>query len=48
MMDAYQRIYSLADKPELVIPGHDPQVLERFPSARGHEGWIVRLDGDQR
>ena len=49
MMEAYQRIYSLADAPQLVIPGHDPQVLQRFPSAsRDHEGWIVRLDGDMR
>lgn len=49
MLEAFQRIYSLADKPELVIPGHDPQVLQRFPAAsREHEGWIVRLDGDMR
>jgi glyoxylase-like metal-dependent hydrolase (beta-lactamase superfamily II) len=39
-MEAYRRIYALADKPELVVPGHDPLVLERFPSA-GEE--IVRL-----
>lgn len=44
MLEAYQRINSLADAPGLVIPGHDPQVLERFPAAsREHEGWIVRL-----
>ncbi|MBG9387384.1 N-acyl homoserine lactonase family protein [Caenimonas aquaedulcis] len=49
MMEGYQRIYSLADKPELVIPGHDPMVLQRFPAeTREHEGWIARLDGDMR
>jgi glyoxylase-like metal-dependent hydrolase (beta-lactamase superfamily II) len=49
MMEAYRRIYSLADAPQLVIPGHDPQVLQRFPAAsRELEGWVVRLDGDQR
>jgi glyoxylase-like metal-dependent hydrolase (beta-lactamase superfamily II) len=49
MLEAYQRLYSLADAPQLVIPGHDPQVLQRFPCAsREHEGWIVRLDGDLR
>lgn len=49
MLEAYTRIYGLADAPQLVIPGHDPQVLQRFPAAsREHEGWIVRLDGDMR
>jgi glyoxylase-like metal-dependent hydrolase (beta-lactamase superfamily II) len=49
MMEAYRRIYSLADAPQLVIPGHDPQVLQRFPAAsRELEGWVVRLDGAQR
>lgn len=45
MMEAYQRIYALADAPQLVIPGHDPLVLQRFASA-GDE--IARLDGDMR
>lgn len=48
-LEAFQRIHAMADTPQLVIPGHDPQVLQRFPAAhREHEGWIVRLDGDQR
>jgi glyoxylase-like metal-dependent hydrolase (beta-lactamase superfamily II) len=46
MLEAYARIYSLADAPELVVPGHDPEVLKRFPPAsREHEGWIAQLDG---
>jgi len=49
MLEAYQRIYSLADSPQLVIPGHDPKVLDLFQSERKeHEGWIVRLDGGMR
>lgn len=49
MLEAYERIYGLADAPELVIPGHDPQVLARFPAERPeHEGWIVRLDAGTR
>ena len=49
MLEAYSRIYSLADSPGLVIPGHDPEVLKRFPpSSREHEGWIAQLDGGPR
>jgi glyoxylase-like metal-dependent hydrolase (beta-lactamase superfamily II) len=31
--DAFDRVYELADRPELVLPGHDPAVLERFAPA---------------
>lgn len=49
MLEAYGRIYALADSPQLVIPGHDPEVLKRFPAmSREHEGWIARLDGGPR
>ena len=49
MIEAYSRIYALADAPQLVIPGHDPEVLKRFPpSSREHEGWIAQLDGGMR
>lgn len=45
MLEGFSRVYSLADAPELVVPGHDPQVLQRFSAgSREHEGWIVRLD----
>jgi glyoxylase-like metal-dependent hydrolase (beta-lactamase superfamily II) len=45
MLEGYARLYSLADSPHLVIPGHDPEVLKRFPAeGRDHENWIVRLD----
>jgi glyoxylase-like metal-dependent hydrolase (beta-lactamase superfamily II) len=46
MIDGYRRLYSLADRPELVVPGHDPEVLTRFPAAgAGLDGWVVRLAG---
>ncbi|MES3000348.1 MAG: N-acyl homoserine lactonase family protein [Pseudomonadota bacterium] len=49
MMEGHKRLYSLASKPELVIPGHDPLVLERFPAvSRELQGWVARLDGAQR
>jgi glyoxylase-like metal-dependent hydrolase (beta-lactamase superfamily II) len=36
MYHAFERIRELADKPELIIPGHDPMVLERLkPVAEG-------------
>ena len=44
MIEGYKRIYSLADAPELVIPGHDPAVFDRFPALdRDKAGWIARL-----
>jgi glyoxylase-like metal-dependent hydrolase (beta-lactamase superfamily II) len=49
MLEGYRRLYSLASDPKLVIPGHDPAVLERFPSeSRELDGWVVRLDAPQR
>ncbi len=45
MLEGYARVHALADAPQLVVPGHDPDVLRRFPAgSREHEGWIVRLD----
>jgi len=47
MLEGYSRVYSLADSEAHVIPGHDPDVLKRFPAAgKGMEDWIVRLDAD--
>ncbi|WP_077000848.1 N-acyl homoserine lactonase family protein [Variovorax sp. KK3] len=45
MLEGYARVHALADAPQLVVPGHDPEVLRRFAAgSREHEGWIVRLD----
>lgn len=41
----YARLKRLAASDHHVIPGHDPDVLRRYPAAKpGLEGWIVRLD----
>jgi glyoxylase-like metal-dependent hydrolase (beta-lactamase superfamily II) len=45
MLEAFRTVRSLADRPELVVPGHDPLVLERFLPVRPDlEGIAVRLD----
>ncbi|MBZ5576980.1 MAG: N-acyl homoserine lactonase family protein [Acidobacteriia bacterium] len=44
-LEGYRRAYELADSRDHVIPGHDPQVLERYPSpAPELKGWVARLD----
>lgn len=42
MLDAHQRIEALADGPDHIVPGHDPDVRLRFPTWNGHED-IVQL-----
>ena len=38
---AQDRMKTLAGKPELIVPGHDPAVLTRFPKVA--DG-VVRID----
>ena len=46
MLEGFRRLYSLADEPRLIIPGHDPDVLKRFPAPnRELEGMVVQLSG---
>jgi glyoxylase-like metal-dependent hydrolase (beta-lactamase superfamily II) len=41
----YGVLRRLASSPAHIIPGHDPQVLRRYPAPHpGLEQWIVRLD----
>ena len=41
---AFDRVATLADRAELIIPGHDPAVLERFPAVSGDlSGRVVRI-----
>ncbi|WP_346623546.1 N-acyl homoserine lactonase family protein [Blastococcus montanus] len=41
---AFDRVRTLADSPDLVVPGHDPAVLDRHPPlAREHEGEIALI-----
>lgn len=45
MLDAFRDLKRLASSPDLIVPGHDPLVMERFPAAgTGLEGVAVRLD----
>ena len=44
-LEGYATIKRLADSPGHIVPGHDPDVLTRYPAARpGLEDWVVRLD----
>ncbi len=45
--EGYATLKYLATSPSHVVPGHDPQVLTRYPAAKsGLEGWIARLDAE--
>jgi len=45
MIAGYRRLRELADSPELIVPGHDPLVMRRYPPASAElEGIAVRLD----
>ena len=47
MLEGYDTLRRLASSPAHVIPGHDPLVLTRYPSASGStEGWIARVDAE--
>jgi glyoxylase-like metal-dependent hydrolase (beta-lactamase superfamily II) len=45
-LEAWRKLRSLAGSEDLIIPGHDPQVLLRFPLAIPDFPGIVRLDRD--
>jgi glyoxylase-like metal-dependent hydrolase (beta-lactamase superfamily II) len=41
---AFDRVRALADDPNLIIPGHDPAVMDNFPAARADlEGIVARI-----
>jgi glyoxylase-like metal-dependent hydrolase (beta-lactamase superfamily II) len=47
VLEGYATIKRLATSPAHIIPGHDPQVLSRYPAAKpGLETWVARLDAD--
>ncbi|MGZ5230494.1 MAG: N-acyl homoserine lactonase family protein, partial [Burkholderiales bacterium] len=44
-LEGYGILQRLAESPEHVVPGHDPLVMQRYPSASNSlEGVAVRLD----
>ncbi len=45
MLEGYRRVRALADSDSHLVPGHDPEVLKRYPAAsRALEGVVARLD----
>jgi glyoxylase-like metal-dependent hydrolase (beta-lactamase superfamily II) len=49
VLEGYRTLKKLASSPAHIVPGHDPEVLARYPAAKsGLEGWIVRLDTDPK
>ncbi len=49
VLEGYATLRRLAGAPNRIVPGHDPDVLRRYPAAKpGLEGWVVRLDAEPR
>ena len=47
VLAGYETLKRLATSRDHIIPGHDPNVVARYPAARpGLDGWAVRLDAD--
>lgn len=45
MFNGWAKLQSLADRPDRIIPGHDPEVMTQFPPPDDSmEGIVVRLD----
>jgi hypothetical protein len=45
MLEGYRTLQKLASSPQHIIPGHDPLVMQRYPTPKpGLEGIAVRLD----
>jgi glyoxylase-like metal-dependent hydrolase (beta-lactamase superfamily II) len=44
MLAGFERVRELAGAPDMFVPGHDPEVLKRYPAAGpGLEGIACRL-----
>ncbi|CAN5338491.1 N-acyl homoserine lactonase family protein [soil metagenome] len=43
MFDAFDWITARSAENGVVVPGHDPAVMERFAPVEGHEGLVVRI-----
>jgi glyoxylase-like metal-dependent hydrolase (beta-lactamase superfamily II) len=45
MLDAFDTLRAHAASPELIVPGHDPEVMRRYPAvSEALKGIAVRLD----
>jgi glyoxylase-like metal-dependent hydrolase (beta-lactamase superfamily II) len=48
MVAGWQRLRQLASDPQLIVPGHDPLVMQRYRAPEpGLAGAVVRLDDDE-
>lgn len=41
MMEGYRKLATLVDTEDKIIPGHDPEVAKRYPTAAGEDGVYV-------
>jgi glyoxylase-like metal-dependent hydrolase (beta-lactamase superfamily II) len=49
VLEGYVKLRKLASSPKHIIPGHDPEVLDRYPPGRsGLDNWVARLDTDPK
>lgn len=45
MLEGFDRLYALAPTPAHIVPGHDPEVMRRYPAPSPElEGIVARLD----
>src|SRR6185369_5052092 len=40
MLEGHRRLAEVADSPDHVVPGHDPEVLKRYPTFGGDAGIV--------
>jgi glyoxylase-like metal-dependent hydrolase (beta-lactamase superfamily II) len=49
VLEGYRTLRKLAGANERIVPGHDPDVLRRYPAAKPElDGWVVRLDAEPK
>jgi hypothetical protein len=45
MLEGFDKLRAAAPTPQHIVPGHDPEVMRRYPAPRPElEGIVVRLD----
>jgi hypothetical protein len=45
VLEGYNTLRKLATSAAHIVPGHDPEVMVRYPAPRDDlKGWVVRLD----
>jgi glyoxylase-like metal-dependent hydrolase (beta-lactamase superfamily II) len=46
MLVGFDKLRALAPSPKHIVPGHDPQVMQRYPAVPGLEGIAVQLHAE--